>query len=139
MVAAPGRCGPQPCRATIGGGGRCAGGRTLSAKTDDARVQVTAPNGVTWTRRLGGTSTGAQFLRALDDYIAVHDISRRWNWWEEGREEQERQALWAIVSEWDNGAPASTSEDDEAFLQDWEAEWDRKRQAEEQRRADVVA
>lgn len=111
----------------------------MSAKTDDARVRVTAPNGVTWRRRPGGSSTGAQFLRALDEYIAVHDISRRWNWWQEGREEQEREALWAIVSEWDNGAPAATCEDDEAFLQEWNAEWERKRQAEAQRRADIIA
>lgn len=70
-------------------------------------VRITAPNGVTWTRRPGGSSTGQQLLHALTELQGMYsDVSHRWNWWQEGREEQEHDRVLQVVREWDNGAPS---------------------------------
>ena len=102
-------------------------------------ITVTAANGVTWQRREGAMSTGHELLRALEDLLEVHTVARRWNWWEEGRPRREEDALVRIVKEWDNGAPKVTKEEAETRAQTMMEEFDRKHEAEKQRRADVVA
>ncbi|MFC4003699.1 hypothetical protein ACFS2C_10000 [Prauserella oleivorans] len=108
----------------------------------EVEIQVTAPNGVTWTRRPRATSTGAELLQALADLPGLYsDVSRQWNWREEGRRDQEHDRIWQIIREWDNGAPDReyTEEEAEALGQ---AELDKvdKRLAEDRkRRADLVA
>jgi hypothetical protein len=47
---------------------------------------VTAPDGVAWRRRLGGTTSGAEFLRALEELTgSPGEVASEWNWWQEGR------------------------------------------------------
>lgn len=89
-------------------------------------IQVTAPNGVTWTRRPDGTSTGKQLLQALDDLRTIYSDESRWNWWEEGRLDMEHDRHWRVLREWDNGAPKSTPEEAESFAQAQLDELDRK-------------
>jgi hypothetical protein len=68
-------------------------------------MRVTAPDGVTWTRRTGAVSTGSELLRALTEIDDIYtDMSRQWNWWQEGRLERERDRLLRVLNEWDNGA-----------------------------------
>lgn len=106
----------------------------------DTDIYITAPNGVTWTRRRGGTSTGQELLQALEDLTAFYsDLSRRWNWWQEGRREQEHDRLMRIMHEWDNGAPDSTEEEAEAFAQAETEKLDRRFEEDRKHRADLVA
>src|SRR6266545_1404623 len=42
----------------------------------EAEIQVTAPSGVTWTRRPGATSTGPELLQALADLPRLYDEDR---------------------------------------------------------------
>lgn len=103
-------------------------------------VRITAQNGVTWTRRPGGSSTGQQLLNALVEMRGMYtDVSRRWNWWEEGREQEERDRVLRVVHEWDNGAPSCTEEEAEAFAQAEMAKIDKDLAEDRQRRADLVA
>lgn len=74
-----------------------------------------APNGVTWTRRPGATSTGPELLQALADLRGMYsDVSRQWNWWQEGRRDQEHDRIWQIINKWDNGAPVREYTEEEA-------------------------
>ncbi len=108
----------------------------------EAEIQVTAPSGVTWTRRPGATSTGPELLQALADLPGMYgDVSRQWNWWQEGRRDQEHDRLWQILREWDNGAPKreDTKEEDEALGQAELDKVDKSLEADRERRADLVA
>lgn len=102
-------------------------------------VQVTAPNGVTWTRRQGGRSTGSELLQALEELARMGDVSRQWNWWQEGRRDQEHDRLWRILGEWDNGVPEVTEEEAEAFAQAEMDKADERLEADRRRRADLMA
>ena len=85
----------------------CAGEkRTEVPEKHEAEIRVTAPQGITWTRQSGETSTGTQLLQALADLRGIHgDVApRQWNWWQEGRGGQEHDRLWLILNEWDNDA-----------------------------------
>lgn len=104
-----------------------------------AGIQVTAPNGVTWTRRPDGTSSGQQLLEALDGFRAVHSDVSLWTWWEEGRRDREHDRHWRILREWDNGAPKSTPEEAEAFAQAQLDDLDRELEQDRALRADLVA
>ncbi|SDU25445.1 hypothetical protein [Jiangella alkaliphila] len=102
-------------------------------------VMITASNGVRWTRRLEGRSTGPEFLQALEDFCRTSDLSRQWNWWQEGRRDHEHDWLWQILSEWDNGAPQKSEEEAEDFAQAEMDKLDERREADRRRRADLVA
>lgn len=104
-----------------------------------AETSVTAPNGVTWRRHAGATSTGSELLRALADLVKVHTVESRWDWWEEGRQEREHDALCRIIGEWDSGAPEVTEEEAEAKAKAWMDKFDREHEDENRRRADLVA
>lgn len=106
---------------------------------DETTVRVTAPNGVTWTRRHGGGSTGHQLLQALTELQRMYSHERRWNWWQEGREQQEHDRVMKVLHEWDNGAPPSTAEEAEAFAQAQLDQVDKDLAEDRQRRADLVA
>ncbi|MEC3979824.1 hypothetical protein [Amycolatopsis sp. H20-H5] len=110
----------------------------------DARqsVKVTGPNGVTWTRHPDGTSSGAQLLEALSIFTRMNtDVPLLWNWWEEDRYQREHDRVWAVLTEWDNGASQreSTNEELEAFQRRWNEEHKKAAEEEHQRRADLVA
>ncbi|WP_147268322.1 hypothetical protein [Spongiactinospora rosea] len=66
---------------------------------------ITAPNGVVWKRLPGGTTSGTDFLAALEMLVSLSDVSRQWNWWQEGRERRERERLHRILEQWDHAAP----------------------------------
>ncbi|MEH1129428.1 hypothetical protein [Micromonospora sp. CPCC 206061] len=76
-------------------------------------MRVTASNGVTWTRRPGMTSTAEQLLQALSDLTGIYsDPARQWNWWQEGRRDQEYDLVLQVVSEWDKYGPRRGSADE---------------------------
>lgn len=102
-------------------------------------VQVTAPSGVTWTRRQGGRSTESELLQALEELPTMGHVSRQWNWWQEGRRDQEHDRLWRILDEWDNGVPEVSEEEAEAFAQAEMDKVDERLEADRRRRADLVA
>ena len=104
-----------------------------------AGIQVTAPSGVTWTRRPDGTSSGQQLLEALDGFRTVHSDVSLWTWWEEGRRDREHDRHWRILREWDNGAPKSTPEEAEDFAQAQLDDLDLELEQDRARRADLVA
>jgi hypothetical protein len=103
------------------------------------RVQVTAPNGVTWTRSLGGHSSPEMFLAALSESHGLYRPEREWNWWREGQAKQERDRVMSVVLEWENGAPAQSEEAAaawaEQYLRDMDAEWARERRNRKRRAA----
>lgn len=67
---------------------------------------VTAPNGVAWRRRPGGTASTAEFLGALEALTGSPGrVGREWNWWQEGRPEQERDHVMKVVLEWGLAEP----------------------------------
>jgi hypothetical protein len=67
---------------------------------------VTAPNGVAWRRRPGGTTSAAEFLGALEALAgSLSRVGREWNWWQEGRPQQERDQVMKVVLEWDHAEP----------------------------------
>lgn len=106
-----------------------------------AEVQITAPNGVTWTRLPGATSTGSQLLQALAGMRGLYtDVSRQWSWWQEGRRDQERDRVWRILREWDNGAPHGeyTDEEEEALGQAELDEIKKDLEEDRRRRADLA-
>lgn len=103
-------------------------------------VQVTASNGVTWTRRPGSRSTGAQLLQALREWPGIYrDLPRQWNWWEEGRRDREQAALRQIIEEWDNGAPELSEAELDALMQEQRDMVDQRLEASKQRRTTLVA
>lgn len=107
------------------------------AETEVLRVQ--APNGVTWTRVAGGRSGSADLLRELAVLGKGH-VEREWDWWQDGRREQEHDRQWAVLGEWDNGAReraelAGSDSSIEAYLEDL----DRRAEATRQRRVDLAA
>ncbi|MEV6873973.1 hypothetical protein [Amycolatopsis sp. NPDC051128] len=104
-------------------------------------VQVTAPNGVAWTRQPGGTSSGTQLLEALSVFTRMNtDVELLWNWWEEDRHSREHDRVWAVLKEWDNGADQRepTAEELEAFKQRFRESVDKDLEEARQRRADLV-
>lgn len=108
-------------------------------KSDSAAIQVTAPNGVVWTRHSDGTSTPDEFLRALADSRKLHNMSTQWNWSEDGRRDQEHDRVMQVVLQWDNGAPQSTDEEAEAFAEAELAKLDAKLEEEKRERAALVS
>ncbi len=90
-------------------------------------VTVTAPNGVTWTRKPDAQSTPEQFLAALEAFLAMHSVAASWNWWREGQAKQERHRIEQIVFGWGNGAPPSTEGEAEAFAADYMKKFDADR------------
>jgi hypothetical protein len=103
-------------------------------------TQVTAPNGVTWTRRPGAASTAEQLLQALSDLTGIYsDPARQWSWWQEGRRDQEHDLVLQIVSEWDRCGPRRRSDDENAVLRHAEPDTVGKNLDEDtHRRADLV-
>lgn len=87
-------------------------------------VTVTAPNGVTWTRKPDADSTPEQFLAALEAFLSMHSVAAAWDWWREGQAKQERDRLERVVFGWDNGASSSTEEEAEAFAADYMKKFD---------------
>lgn len=102
-------------------------------------IQVSAPNGVTWTRCPDGTSTTKQLLQALDGLRTVYRDEAEWSWWEEGRRDMEHDRHWRVLRSWDNGAPKSTPEEAEASAQAQLDELDLKLEQDRARRAELVA
>lgn len=107
---------------------------TATAARSD-RLQVTAPNGVTWTRHADGTSTPRQFLQALVDLRALHTVPGAWNWWREGQAQQEADRVHEIITDWENGAPQKTPAQAEAFAKDYMARFDADFKREQRNRA----
>ncbi|MBB6375936.1 hypothetical protein BKA01_003194 [Pseudonocardia eucalypti] len=109
-------------------------------KTEQATIQFTAPNGVRWTRSATGKSTGTQLLEALTELREFYDVSRQWNWWEEGRSEQEHGRVWAILHEWENeaGDGEYTKEELEAVMQAQADAVGRRLEQDRKRRAELV-
>lgn len=66
---------------------------------------VTAPNGVAWKRHEGCTSSASEFLAALDESSRFWDVGHQWNWWQEGRRQEEHDRLWKVLEQWDHAAP----------------------------------
>jgi hypothetical protein len=107
---------------------------TTSSATPPADLVITAPNGVTWRRQPGGTSSAAEFLNALAALTGFWtDVNRRWNWWEEGREDQEHDRIWNVLKQWEHAAPPPGGyrpvEEIRADLDAKQAERDKQRQA----------
>jgi hypothetical protein len=102
-------------------------------------IQVQAPNGVVWTRVPDGRSSPADVLRELAELGKGH-IERGWDWWQEGRRELEHDRQWAILAEWDNGAPDPPEHrDPEAAATAYREDFDRQLEAERQQRGDLAA
>jgi hypothetical protein len=109
----------------------------LRVETD--LVEVQAPNGVTWTRAPGGSSSPAELLRELTE-LTKHHVEREWDWWQEGRREQEHDRQWAVLNEWSNGAPEPDDGGDPgAATKAYLDEMDRRTEAERERRARLAA
>lgn len=85
----------------------------------DRGVTVTAPNGVTWTRRPEADTTPEQFLAALSDFLTMWSPAASWSWWREGQAKEERKRIEQVVFGWDNGAPESTPEEAQAFADNY--------------------
>jgi hypothetical protein len=112
-------------------------GKPLHVRTD--AVQVVAPNGVTWTRAPEGRSSPEDLLRELTE-LTKHHVEREWDWWQDGRREQEHDRQWAILHEWDNGAVGpDDGGDPEAAAQAVLDDVDRRVKAERDRRAALAA
>jgi hypothetical protein len=106
---------------------------------DADTVAVVAPNGVTWTRAAGGRSSPADLLRELTE-LGKDRVEREWDWWQEGRAEQEQARRHAVLGEWDNGAArAKTQQEHDASVAAMVANWDRRREIDKQQRADRAA
>src|SRR5438067_6503972 len=102
-------------------------------------VQVQAPNGVTWIRAPGGRSSPADLLRELTE-LTKHHVEREWDWWQDGRRDQEHDRQWAILNEWDNGAPEpNDGEDPDAAAKAYLDELDRRTAVEREQRARLAA
>jgi hypothetical protein len=94
---------------------------------------VTAPNGIAWKRRPGGTSSGPEFLAALavlTDYGGR--IAREWSWWQEGRRAMEDERIREVVRQWDHAEPPAggylTAEELQAHLNADQAEREQARE-----------
>ncbi|GAA2183468.1 hypothetical protein [Micromonospora lupini] len=108
---------------------------TDGRRAESDAMQVLAPNGVTWTRIVDGRSSPADLLRELAQLTMGH-VEREWDWWQEGRAQQEYDRRWAILGEWDNGAPQREAhQDPEASAEEFLAECDRRDEAKKQQRA----
>ncbi len=71
---------------------------------------VTAPNGVTWRRRPGGTSSGAEFLATLATPAdSGGRIAREWNWWQDGRQHLEEDQILDVIRQWEHAPPARSA------------------------------
>src|SRR6266516_2365487 len=102
-------------------------------------VQVPAPNGVTWTRAPGGRSSPADLLRELTE-LTKHHVEREWDWWQDGRRDQEHDRQWAILNEWENGTPErDDGPDPDAAAKAYLDELDRRTEVERERRAELAA
>jgi hypothetical protein len=67
---------------------------------------IAAPNGVAWRRQPGGTSSGAEFLEALEAFTGFWgDAAVQWNWWQEGRRDHEHDRIMKVIRDWDHAAP----------------------------------
>jgi Mn-dependent DtxR family transcriptional regulator len=109
----------------------------------DIPVRVTASNGVVWTRKADGTSTGPELLQALENMVAFYKPWHQWSWWQEGREKQERARWRRVLEQWDNGADLGsgqdTEEDTDAAVQAYLDELDKRHEEKQQRRVELVA
>ncbi len=95
---------------------------------------ATAPNGVAWKRGPGGTSSAPEFLAApatLTD--SGGRIAREWNWWQDGRRQEEEGRVMAVIGQWDHATPPPggymTAQQLEARLDAGHAERESQRQA----------
>jgi hypothetical protein len=106
---------------------------TTSAPTPD--LIVTAPNGVAWKRNPGAASSRPDFLAALEAVTAgsVAAAAREWNWWQEGRPQQERDRAMGVLREWNHATPPPggyiADEDIQSYLAAKAAERESERQA----------
>ena len=66
---------------------------------------VTAPNGVAWRRRPGGTTGGAELLTALQSLVGFDDVERQWNVWQEGQADEDHRQLIAVLKQWEHVSP----------------------------------
>src|SRR5579872_1693904 len=67
---------------------------------------VTAPNGVSWKRRAGGSSSAEEFLAALEVMTdSAGRIVREWNLWQEGRQAREHGQIMDVIRQWEHSAP----------------------------------
>jgi hypothetical protein len=83
-----------------------------------------------------------QLLQALEDLPGMYgDLTRAWNWWQQGRREQERARVWQVLSEWDNDAPdpGVSEQEAEAYGHAAVARVAREVEEDRRRRADLVA
>jgi hypothetical protein len=99
-------------------------------------VRVTAPNGVVRMRRPGCTSTGAEFLIALEEFLTLRVVSTVWSWWQDGREEQEHDRVMKVFEQWDNNAPERPIAEFEA---EFNSRFDKQWEQEKRRRAELAA
>jgi hypothetical protein len=74
--------------------------------TTQSDLIIMAPNGVRWRRRPGSTSSAEEFLDRLETMTGLWSrVEPQWNWWQEGREEQEHDRLWTVLAQWDHATP----------------------------------
>jgi hypothetical protein len=71
--------------------------------------------------------------------LGKNHVEREWDWWEDGRREREHERQWAILSEWNNGAPKPRMGKGRDTVQAYLHDVDRDIEAEAQRRVDVAA
>lgn len=70
-----------------------------------ASLVVTAPNGVAWKRHAGCASSATDFLAALDELSRFWHVDHQWDWWQEGRRDEEDERLHKVLEQWDHAAP----------------------------------
>jgi hypothetical protein len=69
-------------------------------------LTVTAPNGVSWKRQAGGSSSAEEFLAALEVMTdSAGRIAREWNLWQEGLQAREHGQMIDVIRQWEHAAP----------------------------------
>jgi hypothetical protein len=109
-----------------------------SRRVSTGALEVRAPNGVVWTRVPDGRSSPSDLLAQLVELRKGH-VEREWDWWQDDRREQEHDRQWAVLIEWDNGAPPSPDgQDPDAVAQAYLDEVDLSMEVERRKRADLA-
>jgi hypothetical protein len=69
---------------------------------------VTAPNGVSWKREAGGSSSAEEFLAALEVMTdSAGRIAREWNLWQEGRQARAHGQIMDVIRQWEHAVAAT--------------------------------
>jgi hypothetical protein len=72
--------------------------------------------------------------------LTKHHVEREWNWWQDGRQDQEHDRQWTILNEWDNGTPErDDGGDPDVAAKAYLDELDRRTEGERERRATLAA